>query len=63
VVLPTKPRIDAVLEIIEQAATKVIVFVPFKAVLRYVAEELRRELLPKSKADARRHDPRLRSGG
>jgi SNF2 family DNA or RNA helicase len=52
VVLPTKPRIDAVLEIVEQAATKVIVFVPFKSVLRYVAEELRRELLPKSKADA-----------
>jgi len=41
VVLPTEPRIAALLEVFEQAAAKVIVFVPFKAVLRYVAEELR----------------------
>lgn len=41
VVIPTKPRIDAVLEVVEQAASKVIVFVPFKAVLRYVVNELR----------------------
>ena len=42
IVLPTKPRVDAVLEVIEQAATKTIVFVPYKAVLAYVAEEIAR---------------------
>lgn len=40
VVLPNKPRIDEVIETIEQAATKAIVFVPFKSVLGYVADEL-----------------------
>ena len=44
VVLPCKARIDAVLETVEEAATKVIVFVPFKAVLGYVAAELRAKL-------------------
>jgi SNF2 family DNA or RNA helicase len=46
IVLPTKPRVDAVLEVIEQAATKTIVFVPYKAVLRYVAEEIAKDLDP-----------------
>lgn len=40
VVLPTAPRIEAVRGVIEQAGGKVIVFVPFKAALRYVAEQL-----------------------
>jgi SNF2 family DNA or RNA helicase len=40
VVLPSQPRIRAILDIIEESAGKVIVFVPFKAVLRYVVEEL-----------------------
>lgn len=40
VVLPSKPRLDEVKDVIEQAATKVIVFVPYKAVLRWVAKEL-----------------------
>jgi SNF2 family DNA or RNA helicase len=35
-----KPRLDVVKEIIEEAGTKVIVFVPFKGVLSYVAAEL-----------------------
>ena len=37
---PCKERVDAVREIIEQSASKVIVFVPFKAVIRMVADEL-----------------------
>lgn len=44
VLLPCKPRIDAVLEIVEQAATKVIVFVPYKAALANVAAELAKEI-------------------
>ena len=40
IVLPNAPRISEVLRIIEEAHTKTIVFVPFKSVLRYVAEEL-----------------------
>lgn len=40
VVLPNKPRIDEVKEIIDQAGAKVIIFVPYKNVLRYVAEQL-----------------------
>ena len=40
VVLPTEPRINVIKEIVEEAGTKVIVFVPYKAVLRYVAEQL-----------------------
>lgn len=43
VVLPNKPRIDAVKEIVEQAGSKVIVFVPYKSVVRYVADALRQE--------------------
>jgi SNF2 family DNA or RNA helicase len=43
VVLPTEPRVKVVKEIIEEAGTKVIVFVPYKAVLRYVADELGKE--------------------
>lgn len=42
VVLPNKPRIDEVKDIVDQAGSKVIVFVPYKSVVRYVAEELRR---------------------
>lgn len=38
--IPSKPRIEVVKEIIEEAGTKIIVFVPFKGVLKYVAEEL-----------------------
>jgi SNF2 family DNA or RNA helicase len=40
IVLPCQPRIDEILEIIEESTRKVIVFVPFKAVLRYVVEQL-----------------------
>lgn len=40
VVLPSEPRLAEVKDVIEQAATKVIVFVPYKAVLRWVAGEL-----------------------
>lgn len=42
VVLPCAPRIEALKEVIEQAHTKTIVFVPFKAALRYVVTELRK---------------------
>jgi SNF2 family DNA or RNA helicase len=38
--LPNRPRVDVVKEIIEEARGKVIVFVPFKSVVRIVAEEL-----------------------
>lgn len=41
VVLPATPRLTLVKEIIEDASAKVIVFVPFKAALRAVAEFLR----------------------
>ena len=40
IVLPNTPRINEVLRIIEEAATKTIVFVPYKSVLRYVADEM-----------------------
>jgi SNF2 family DNA or RNA helicase len=40
IVLPNAPRIAEVLRIIEEAHTKTIVFVPYKSVLRYVAEEM-----------------------
>lgn len=43
VLLPCASRVDAVKEIIEQANTKTIVFVPYKAVLAHVAMELRKE--------------------
>ncbi len=43
VCLPCTPRIDVVREIIEEANTKVIVFVPFKAALNYVADQLRKD--------------------
>ena len=46
VVLPNAPRINEVVRIIEEAATKTIVFVPYKSVLRYVATELSRILDP-----------------
>lgn len=44
VLLPTEPRIAEVQDVIEQAQGKIIVFVPFKAVLRYVAGELESRL-------------------
>lgn len=44
VVLPNQPRIEVVKEIIEEAAAKVIVFVPYKSVLNYVADELTKQL-------------------
>lgn len=40
VILPSKPRLDELKDVIQQAATKVIVFVPYKAVLHWVADEL-----------------------
>ena len=40
VVLPNNPRMDVVLEVIEATNTKTIVFVPFKGVLRNVADQL-----------------------
>lgn len=40
VVLPNQPRIDVVKEIIQEAAAKVIVFVPYRSVLEYVADQL-----------------------
>jgi SNF2 family DNA or RNA helicase len=43
VVLPNDPRVDVVKEVIEEAGTKVIVFVPFKAVLNRVAAQLAEE--------------------
>jgi SNF2 family DNA or RNA helicase len=43
VYLPAKPRIEVVKEVIEEAGTKTIVFVPFKGVLKYVAAQLASE--------------------
>jgi SNF2 family DNA or RNA helicase len=40
VLLPTKPRLDELKDVIQQAGSKVIVFVPYKAVLAWVADEL-----------------------
>lgn len=40
VTIPAKPRIELVREIIEEAEAKVLVFVPFTAALKVVAEEL-----------------------
>lgn len=40
VILPNDHRIDVVREVIEESGTKTIVFVPFKGVLRHVAEQL-----------------------
>ena len=40
VLLPNKPRLDVIREVIEQAESKVIVFVPYKSVLNNVAESL-----------------------
>ena len=41
VVIPCEPRINLIREIIDEAAAKVIVFVPFTAALNAVAEKLR----------------------
>lgn len=43
VILPNDPRIAVVREAIEEAGTKTIVFVPFKGVLRHVAEQLSKD--------------------
>lgn len=43
VVLPAKPRLDVLKEIIEESEGKVIVFVPLTGALEAVAEELRRD--------------------
>lgn len=43
VTVPAQARIDLVREIIEEAGAKVIVFVPFRGALEYLANELRRE--------------------
>lgn len=43
VCLPKQPRIDAVREIISEAAAKVIIFVPFKSALHVVADELEKD--------------------
>lgn len=40
IVLPVEPRMKVVREVIEEAATKVSIFVPFKSVLREVARDL-----------------------
>lgn len=40
VVIPAKPRIDTVLEIIEEASAKVIVFVPLTGALNALADEI-----------------------
>lgn len=40
--LPAQSRINETLDIIEQANSKVIVFVPFKGMLNYVAQEIRK---------------------
>ena len=40
IILPNKPRVDLVKDIIDEAGTKVIVFVPYKGVLRHVYSEL-----------------------
>lgn len=62
--LPAKPRIEVLKEIIDEAGTKVIVFVPFKGVLKYVAEELAQDYTvgtisgetPKTERDKTFHD-------
>lgn len=43
VVLPAKPRLDVLKEVIEESEGKVIVFVPLTGALEAVAEELRKE--------------------
>ena len=41
VVIPAKPRIELVREIIEEAEAKVLVFVPFTSALKHLADALR----------------------
>lgn len=41
--LDHRPRVETLMECIEQAAAKVIVIVPFKGILRWLAEEVRKE--------------------
>ena len=44
VVIPSKPRMDVLKEIIEESEGKVIVFVPLTGALEHVAAELRKDL-------------------
>lgn len=48
VLIPSGPRIDVVKEIIDEAAGKTIVFVPFRGSLRHVAEELAKDFTVES---------------
>lgn len=43
VILPSQPRIDLCKELIEEAGSKVIVFVPLTGALEYLAAELRKD--------------------
>lgn len=43
VVIPSKPRVDVLREIVEESEGKVIVFVPFTAVLERLKEELEKD--------------------
>lgn len=43
IVLPNKPRMDVLKELIEESEGKVLVFVPLTAVLQHVAEELSKQ--------------------
>lgn len=40
IVLPNDPRVEVLREVIEEAGTKTIVYVPFKGVMRHLAERL-----------------------
>jgi SNF2 family DNA or RNA helicase len=44
VILPTRPRVEVVEEIIEESEGKVIVFVPFTVALENLAKDLRKDL-------------------
>ena len=44
IVLPSGPRIELIKEIIEESAGKVLVFVPFTAALKTIADELAKEV-------------------
>lgn len=48
VLIPAIPRIEVVKEIIDEAAAKVIVFVPFRGSLRHVVEELAKDFTVES---------------
>jgi SNF2 family DNA or RNA helicase len=57
VYLPAMPRIEVVREVVEEAGTKVIVFVPFKGVLSYVATKLAEDFTVESiSGDTPKHE-------